>query len=338
MRAGRQTRWAMASVSVFALGLAGSQVALTTTAFSATASSAGDTWTAATLSPVSRLSATPTCTRPSPVSVVATSHASRTAGAVTLPVPTQTRAGDLLVVQVVHDGDSTPAPGFTLLQDVKGTANFQARIYQRVAAPGDAGTQASFAMSAGRGSGLLVVVRGAAAPVSTDAAGTGDGNTASVRAPSVTASAPDVLLVSLFGQKQQGTTFSTPAGMSPLVAEPGSAGTSDAAFSQQLTATGATGTRTSTASSSGHAIGQTLALRPAGSPAAAPTLSWTASPTPGVDGYQVLENGTVVATVPAGTTSWTEPVPPATPRTYGVRATAATWLSSVATVSAGGSC
>jgi hypothetical protein len=319
-----------ACVAAFATGMASSQVSVSLSAFTDQTGTGSDSWSAGSLAPVSGLVADDTCASSGAPQVVASTSANDISGAVVLSVPAVAAAGDLLVAQLVNDGSSSAAPGFSLLLDTTATGgDFQGRIYQRVAQAGDAGTAFSFPVSKGKAGGTLLVVRGAAGPiVAGEAAGTATGTkTSTLVAPSVDVGVPGSLLLSVYGLKNAGRTFSTPTGMTQVFAFPAPKDVSQAGFSEVRTATGATGTRTSTASSSDENVSQSAVIRPDGTEAEV-TLSWTPSTSAFATGYSVVRDGTPVASLSGvATSSWTDPSPLDGSHTYEVRVVAGSWQS-----------
>ena len=242
----------------------------------------------------------------------------------TIPRPAGLLAKDVMVAAITAGGAPaiTPPSGWTLIRtDVSGTTLRQT-TYARVA---DGTEGASFAWTFSKASpvaGVIVAYSGVdvsgtpANPVQSSGGFAATNRTTSIVAPSIPATVDGLLLVGAFGSGTNAT-FSPPAGMleqGELAVSSGKAKVAIEIADQMLgTAKDAgTGTRTAVADRSAVAIGQLIALRPAGTTAppdtekpTSPTgltatatsstqvaLTWTASTdNVGVDHY-VIERAT----------------------------------------------
>ena len=176
----------------------------------------------------------------------------------TINKPTGTQAGDIVVI-MSWANDSTGVwsipSGFTDLQAGVGT---NLGVAMKVAGGSEPSTYTL--SNAGTYCGLLCATfRG---PTAFDAVGTYTFSSAasSITAPAVTAVAPGSFLIGCFAAGGN-VNFSTPSGMTAV-----GRSTDPAAgmFYQQLTATGSTGTRTTTPSASGYDMGALMfTLKPA---------------------------------------------------------------------------
>lgn len=285
------------------------------------------------------LSSSETCTSTSP-SLVAATTGGMSSGSTSMTVPAATQAGDLLVANIARDGSGlSPPAGWTLMKTY--SASFvTAWVWQKVATAGDAGGTVSWTGSATNGGGALVVVRGASGLSQTsEIAGvvTG-GNPSTAVAPAVTAGVADSLLVVMDSVQAGGSsTFSVPSGMTSAYAAPAT-GATVAGFTQAISATGSTGTRTSTiGGATGTAAAASVLVRPGGSSSSSTVaLSWTATSATNATGYDVQRDGSVIATVsPRTATTYSDVAPSAGSRTYAVRAVLGAWRSAAvsATVS-----
>lgn len=333
MRTGRRAvasrGWLLAWTAAFVVGMASSQLGLSTSAFTSQLSRAPDTWSAGALQPVTGLTASDGCGGSGTVSAVGATGAGVAGSTVSLAVPAGVQVGDLLLAQLVNDNTSSPPAGFTLLIDTTGGGNIQSRVYTRVATASDVGASHAFTVTGGKATGSMTAVRGSAGTPA--AAGVDNGKTTVLTAPSLPGGTSGALLLALFGDKQPDATYSTPTGMTPVI-HVGTTGTSQAVFRQTLTASGATGTRTTTASTPAESVSTSVLLSPTAS--ATVELSWTPAPSPIVDGHEVLRDGVLVATLGPGAGSWTDPAPTSSSHTYDVVATAGSWRSPAATSTA----
>ncbi len=295
--------------------------------FTATTSNPSSSLTTGSLASPTSLSASQRCPVPS---VVAAISADESGGAVDLVVPAAAAVGDLLIAHLANDNTSTPPSGWSLLNQVTAGGNLQGTLYQRVATAGDPNTTYGFTVSGTKAAGSMLVVRNAAGLVATDhAAGLDNGDTASVMAPSVTSTAPNSLLISFFGLKSGGRSFSTPSGMTETY-DFGGSNISIAADYELRVSAGATGSRTATASASAGAIGQSVAVSPTDLPEV--DLSWTPTASAWATGHEITRNAAVVASVtPRTSSTWTDTSPGSGSTTYQVRSAIGNWRSAPAT-------
>jgi hypothetical protein len=301
-------------------------IAISGAAFSGTTGNPANSTTADALAAPTAFTSVPSCTAPS---VVATSSADDAGGAVTLVVPGAAVSGDLLIAHLANDGTSTPPAGWSLLNGVNAASNLQARLYQRIATAGDPGTAYAFSVSSGKAAGTMLVLRGAAGLVSSgQTAGLDNGSTKTIVAPSVSTTVDKSLLISFFSLKTDKATFSVPAGMTEAYDVSGK-DISRAADWEVRASPGATGTRSSTATKSAVAIGQSIVVAP-GNPVI--DLAWTPTASTWATGYEVERNAVVVATVTPGTAStWTDASPGSGSTTYSLTSAFGTWRSAPAT-------
>jgi hypothetical protein len=322
-----------------ALGAAGTlaQTSLSAAAFSGSTANTGPSWAAGTLQPPTGVTATGTCVGGGGITTVAYVNADLKSKVIALTVPASAVAGDLLLVHVVNDSTSTPPAGFAELQATIGAGNFEGRVYQRLATAADAGTTYTWSMGAAKGTGGMLVLRGAAGLVASgDAAGTDTGKATVLTAPALNVATPGSVLFSLYGLKQPKQTFSTPPGMTPVWTA-GTTGATQGAFQELRASVGATGTRTTTASTNAESVAQSVLVAPAGSPAI--DVSWTPSSSSYASGYVITRDGTQVATItPVSASTWRDTTMTAGTHTYAVRTTAGTWRSTAGTATGATTC
>jgi hypothetical protein len=193
---------------------------------------------------------------------------------------------------------------------------------------------------------VILAYRGldTADPIDDDAGATDVTGSDNVVAPAVTASRANSRLLSLVGVYGNDQGPATPPGSMTERYEGAVESESDVveilgeAADEVLGAAGGTGTRTTSVPSSDTWVAQSLVLRPfVNEPYA--DLTWSPSPSGGVDGYLVERRigGTLDAssTVTPGTASSTTDGPLSSGTTYSYRviATAGTWRSAPATIS-----
>ncbi len=198
-------------------------------------------------------------------SSTATNNAEKT---LTVPVPT-TQPGDLLLASVAFRGKgsvSTPSGWALVRQDTSGTA-IQLATYSRIAT-GSEPPSYVWQFSAKPGAvGTMLAYSGVSAgsPIQTsDALASSKGKT--ITAPSVTTTAADSLLVTVFATARFAT-LTSPAGMSEVAAvvSPGTVKwpASSEVSTELRASSGATGTRDATSTMSGPSLAQTIVLNPA---------------------------------------------------------------------------
>jgi hypothetical protein len=261
--------------------------------------------------------------------VIAAVSAGESGGTVALVVPAAAAVGDLLIAHLANDNTSTPPSGWSLLNQIDAGGNLQGTLYQRIATAGDPNQTYSFTLSGSKGAGAMLVVRDAAGLVATgDAAGLDTGASASVVAPSVTTTASNSLLISFFGLKKGGESFSTPSGMTETH-DYGGVDISVAADYELRASAGATGSRTATATAIAAGVGHSIAIARADRPEV--DLSWTPTSSAWATGHEITRNATVVASVaPRTTSTWTDTSPGSGSTTFQVRSAIGLWRSAPA--------
>ncbi len=189
--------------------------------------------------------------------------------AITVPASTQT--GDLLITFTGTSNPNVTAPaGWNLLRaDDHGAAGSYTKVYWRVATAGDPGTTYTWTSSGSvyGGGSVMLVYRGIdqTTPFDTHGGGIYSGTT-SLTAPSITTTVGDTRLVALYFHEAGGdtsTTITEPPGMTEVF-EGGSASRTMEVADEEFAATGATGSRTATASKADDGIGVLIALRASG--------------------------------------------------------------------------
>ncbi len=191
------------------------------------------------------------------------------AASLSVNVPTGTLANHVMIAVLSVRGNqtfTTPA-GWTPVPNasqVTASAGLSQIAYYRVAG-GSEPASYTFSWSASdRGAGAIVTYSGASpcAPVS---ASNGQANAASttITAPSIGNAFTNTMLVGLFGGQRAGLTL-TPAAMTAIATVDSGGGANGATVllaEQAQAASGATGTRTASSSTSAQNIGQLLAIR-----------------------------------------------------------------------------
>jgi hypothetical protein len=200
---------------------------------------------------------------------VATTSA-RSATGITVPSPAGIRAGDVLVAAVSLRGtpNLTAPTGWTLVRvDTNGSTMRQA-VYTRVVATTGEPSSYGWTFSTRTSSvAAAVLAYEGVDPLAPVDASNGQPNptSSSITAPSLTSSAPDAMLVGVFGMASNAT-ITEPEGMTERTEVLQSAGPDKLVLSsaEQLHASAtATGPRTATTTpKTGVSIGQLLALRP----------------------------------------------------------------------------
>lgn len=192
------------------------------------------------------------------------------ASTVTLTKPAGTVAGDLLVAVIMQAKEATTAPtaptGWTQSGSIAGGAragaNGASAVFTKVAGASEGASYAFTSTATANGAIWAVTGADTTTPVEILPAWASTGTTAAIAAASVTTtSAGDVLLGAfsvLYGTAA--VTFSTPTGMTAVGTQRAGNYLSSAFFHQALTAAGATGTRTSTASNAGTTPTQAVVL------------------------------------------------------------------------------
>lgn len=313
--------------------------------FTASTTNGGDAVSAADVAPPTGLAVTQSC--PPGPGIVFRGRATATGtDAVTVPLPAETVADDLLIAQVGYrtaPRTVTAPSGWTVLRNdqavnngVTSNAASSQLFWKRATATEPA--NATFSLSVG----TVVPVAGVIAayggvhrttPFGPSAFAVGYGATAST--PSVTTTVAGAWVVHVLTKRQE--TLPAPAGTSPRWALPSAtSGTAvvGATGSDEVRATaGSVGSRNVTTSTfDSEWVAQAVVLRPAfGAPSAA--LSWTASTTSGASGYQLerVVGGTVQdapTVTPVSTTSTSNgPLVDGTAYTFRLRTYEGTWTS-----------
>lgn len=357
--------------------LTASLVALLSTSgavFGATTANAANGFTAGTLAPPTGLTGSSTATGGggsiSFLGAAQIENDSDGTDKLTLRIPVPAVAGgvqadDLLLAHVVWRRDSdwvgigTPA-GWTKLADdyaydlgKSGTPSegVSAAVYYRVS---DGTEPASYDFSGPNedSAGAIAAYRGPdpTDPIDTwaslarnilkDSSTPGDSD---IIAPSVDTTVPNTTLVAFFGIKRGDTPITVPGSTTErwnVSSNGGDNDTTAAGSDEPMPTAGTTGNRVATTTKASPSIGALIALKP-GSSDATVTLDWTATTTPGSDGY-VLErwNGaTLEATIsisPATTETYADgPLPVGQTYTYRLRTTRDAWTSTDAVTTVG---
>ena len=184
-----------------------------------------------------------------------------TGGATSLAITTPTNAvtNDLLIAYIdTTTVQSVTSSGWTsIVAGTEGTLSNEAELFYRY----HDGSSSSYTFSwsgSVSAQGGIVRVTGAAtsSPVDVSASKTNNSFGTSQVAPSVTTTVADTLLLCLFANSS-GYTYTTPSGMTEVTDANGGS-----LHKLAVAATGATGTKTATMSSSGWAIGLSVAIKP----------------------------------------------------------------------------
>jgi hypothetical protein len=317
--------------------------------FSDTTGNAANLLAADRLAPPSGLSVTQTCSVPPAVAFRSATTAAGT-DSLTLPVPTGTVAGDVLLAQVVHPYTTTAAlsapTGWVRVRNDSSSTVLTSALYRRTAVTGE--PSATFTFPAGSG---IAMVGGVAAysgvstttPIDASAAAGGYGTTPYT--PAVTTTTADTMVVRFIANST--TSFPEPAGTTLRwrFPESGTTATGVTASDELFVGPGTAPQRDSVAQSttSSYGVGQTVALRRTPSTPSA-VLSWTATPSSWATGYrgqrlvgEVLQGE---QSVPSRTTTTaTDPnLVNGTTYTYRIWAYRGTWTSEVLSVPLTASC
>lgn len=277
---------------------------------------------AAVLAPPTGLSATQWCS-PTSSATITFQGAVTAQGNVNLSftTPADVVAGDVLVVgygKKAMSGTTVTVPtGWTQVRPADGVSGdyLQTAFWRRATAT-DAGTSHTFTSSDTLASaGVLAVYRGVddTSPVLAHSGQSGV-NTASITSPSVTPGRTDSRLVGVFGITANQRITTAPTGMTltgNIRTTTGAKGPdqfSIALGDEAWPSSGATGSRTATASGSATVVGHLLALKPKSLPSL--TLNWTPTTSSFADGYALAlyRDGALAATsepAPVSTTSHT---------------------------------
>ena len=310
-------------------------------AFTATTTSRANSAGSATLAPVTGLTATTRCTTGATPTFVDTHRfPSANSTAVQVTVPGTTQAGDLIVVHIGRSATTTPTPptGFTLVHTDTSTG-IGSWVFQRIATATDPNKTYTFTASGTVGSGMVSVYQDAAGLIlASETSGQATGTaTTTATMPSVTAGAPNSLLVFLV-VALTGSSYNTiPTGMTQRY-QVVSNNASFYAFTEARTASGATGTRSSTTGTAAPTATVGLLIRPA-TPTTSVDLTWTASASTYASGYQVRRDATTLTPLTGRTTTaWTDTGAGNGAHTWTLITTSGAWRSAPAQVSATVSC
>jgi hypothetical protein len=346
---GRLRAAVAAALAALALVLPAATLDGTRAAFSATTTNAGDELATGQLQAPSGLTVTQSCA-PSPAVTRRTATGASGTTSVTLPLPSGTTAGDLLMAQVVHrsGAQTIGAPaGWTPQMSTSNGSQITSAVYWKVAVAGETApvfSRPSWASGVMAGGLNAYIGVRASAPVAAYGDRTGTGTTAST--PTLTTTATTVEVVHLLTKVQEA--LPAPAGTTLMIT--GTAGISPdslgvVAADDTFTGPGTTVSRsaTSTSSTSSEWIAQTLVLqRVRDIPSA--SLSWAASPSSWAGGYELTRRlgGTVQRTqqvTGVGTTSATDgPLTNGTSYTFGLSTAQGTWRSSAVTAGSTPNC
>ena len=349
-RAGRSRRALLVRLCVgLAVLLLPATFPLTAASFTGSTADDGNSVAAAEVAAPSGLGVTQSC---SPAATIAFRAASSATGvdSLTLPTPSGTTAGDVLVAQVANRYTAytlTAPSGWTLVRrDTSGSAVTSA-VFWRVATSSEPAS-ATFSLSGTSGVqtvGGVVAYSGvrASSPVDVSGVSAGVGDTATT--PSVTTTVANTRVVHLLTKRQE--TLPAPTGTTQrwrLISGTGTATEGATAGDEPFVGPGSTAGRTSTAGTfQAEWLAQTVALRPAnGTPSA--NLTWTASPSTWATGYRLERSvgATVQATstvTPISATSATDgPLVNGTTYSYRLWAYYGTWTSPAITATLTPSC
>ena len=218
-----------------------------------------------TSTPTQTPAATPTPTPgPGAITFVAASGSDTVGNALTIPKPTGVVQNEVLIAAIYWDNSKQPtitAPaGWTSIRRDGSTTNQEVALYYRVTTATEPTSYMWTAPTSIRFTGVVAAYVGANTTSPIDGKAGRTGSTASPIAPSVTTTAPNAALITIWSSWNGTLTLSPPVGM-----------TSRAAFvaadpidlaDTTVPAAGATGTRTASASASpGFWTGQSIALK-----------------------------------------------------------------------------
>ncbi|SFP21913.1 hypothetical protein SAMN05660464_2553 [Geodermatophilus dictyosporus] len=302
-------------------------------------------WATDGVAPPTGFSAALACaTTPVAFRSVATATGTET---LTLPVPTGTVAGDLLLVHIAHSWTGAPfttPAGWTHVRTDNSANTIVSALYWKKAATGEASATFSYPPgSSVKMGGAMAAYTGAdtTTPVDDHSGQVGTGTSATT--PAVTTATAGTLVLRLISHAAQ--PHPAPTGTTPRWSVGPVSGLGGySAGDEQVTGAGPVSSRSSASTGTSAAwVGQTVALRRApGTPQAA--LSWTASPSTWASGYRLeRRSGATVQSdrsiTPISTTSATEgPLVNGTSYTFRLWAHRGTWTSTVATASLTPSC
>jgi hypothetical protein len=317
--------------------------------FSASTADDGNRITSAEVAPPSSLVAAVSC---SPASTIAFRAASSATGvdSLTLPRPSGTTAGDVLVAQVANRYSPytlTAPSGWTLVRRDTSGAQVTSAVFWRVATSSEPAS-ATFSLSGGSAvqmGGGIAAYSGVSTSNPVDVSGVVTGTGATATTASVTTTVANTRLVHTFTKRQE--SLPAPPGTAErwrLMSGTGTATGGVSAGDESFSGPGATGSRTtSNTAFSAEWVAHTVALRPVpGTPTV--NLGWTASPSTWAAGYSLerLVGGSVQATRTVSPISATSagdgPLVNGTTYSYRLRADRGTWTSSAVTTGITPSC
>jgi len=189
------------------------------------------------------------------------------AGTVTVPVPANVRAGDVMlaVVNVRSNNAVTANAAWTAIRNDTSTGNNMRQwLYYRVVT-GTEPASYSWTFTNARAVAAIVAYRGVdpTTPIVTSVA-QANNNSTNITAPTVNTTVANTMLVSFFGTRFD-TTFTVPATMNDRVDDTSGGDNNGVSFAvaDEFRATaGLTGTRVTTAGDAAVNIGQSVVLRP----------------------------------------------------------------------------
>ncbi len=327
------------------LALVGAVLALppVSAVFTATTANPANALAADRLQPPSGLTASAVCTG-TPVGLRSVSTGSGTTS-VTLPTPSGTVAGDVLVAHISHRDPASsviPPTGWNAIGTEVIGDQIASSLFLKVATgPESAGATFSRPTGSGQMAAGMAAYSGIDTTHPVDAHGGTSGLAAPARTPSVTTTRANTVLLHFVTQR--GDTIAAPDQTSPLwsySSGTGSVHVGIAAGSESVAATGPTPARSFTVTNSW--LARTVALRTIVREAGA-SLTWTASPSSWATGYrgERIAGGTVQATssAPMGTTTVTDTgLVNGTTYTYRVWTYRGTWVSMAQTTTLTPSC
>ena len=300
-----------ALVAVLALVVAVLTLPTASAVFTSTTANPANTLATDRLQPPSGLTARAVCTG-SPVGLRGSSTGSGTTS-VTLPTPSGTVAGDVLVAHVAHRDPASsvipPAGWNTIGTDAVGDQIAASLFWKVVTGSEPAGATFSRPTGGGQMAAGMAAYSGIDTTHPVDAHAGTSGLAAPAKTPSVTTTKPNTVLLHFVTQR--GDTIAAPDQTSPLwsyLSGTGSVHVGIAAGSESVAATGPTVARSLTVVNSW--LARSVALRTVVQEAGA-TLTWTASPSSWADGYRLERRagGTVQPTrslTPVATSTATE--------------------------------
>lgn len=267
----------------------------------------------------------------------------------TLPTPTGTHAGDVLVAQVSnhYSANNLDVPtGWNLVRRDTGDLLVTSAVYWRVATSSEPAS-ATFSISGSPGVqmvGGIAAYSGVSTSSPVDVSGVIGDDTPTVTVPSVTTTVADAMLVFAVAKVEE--VVAAPTGATQrwgLVSGTGTTSVGATAADESFPGPGATGERSITTSTSKSWVAHTVALRPALTTPSA-SLTWTTSPSAWASGYRLerVVGSTVEATqtvTPVSASSTTDgPLANGTAYSFRLWAYHGTWSSPVVTATLTPSC